>query len=62
MASADPARTAEVTVAALEDLAEARLEAGDPDGAQALLIEAAGLPVATDGDHARRRDRAQRRR
>jgi DNA-binding SARP family transcriptional activator/tetratricopeptide (TPR) repeat protein len=39
--------TAEVTVAALEDLAEARLEAGDPDGAQALLIEAAGL---LDGD------------
>ena len=35
--------TAEVTIAALEDLAEVRLESGDPDGAAALLAEAAEL-------------------
>ena len=35
--------TAEVTIAALEDLAEQRLDAGDPDGAQARLAEAAAL-------------------
>ena len=40
--------TAEVTIAALEDLAEVRLEAGDPDGAAALLAEAAEL--LTPGD------------
>ena len=35
--------TAEVTIAALEDLAEQCLEPGDPDGAQARLAEAAAL-------------------
>jgi hypothetical protein len=35
--------TAEVTIAALEDLAEQGLDAGDPDGAQARLAEAAAL-------------------
>ena len=35
--------TAEVTVAALEDLAEQGLDAGDTDGAQARLAEAAAL-------------------
>jgi len=35
--------TAEVTIAALEDLAEQCLEAGDPDGAQARLTQAAAL-------------------
>jgi DNA-binding SARP family transcriptional activator len=35
--------TPEVTIAALEDLAEARLDAGDPDGAAPLLAEARGL-------------------
>ena len=35
--------TAEVTIAALEDLAEQSLDAGDPDGAQARLAEAAAL-------------------
>jgi len=35
--------TPEVTIAALEDLAEHRLGAGDPDGAQARLAEAAAL-------------------
>ena len=34
--------TAEVTIAALEDLAEQRLEVGDADAAQARLAEAAG--------------------
>jgi DNA-binding SARP family transcriptional activator/tetratricopeptide (TPR) repeat protein len=40
--------TPEVTIAALEDLAEVRVEAGDPDGAAALLAEAAEL--LTPGD------------
>jgi DNA-binding SARP family transcriptional activator/tetratricopeptide (TPR) repeat protein len=40
--------TAEVTIAALEDLAEVRLEAGDPDGAAALLAEAAELLSSGD--------------
>ena len=35
--------TADVTVAALEDLAEQCLEAGDPDGARARLAEASAL-------------------
>ena len=35
--------TAEVTIAALEDLAEQCVEAGDPDGAQARLAQAAAL-------------------
>ena len=35
--------TAEVTIAALEDLAEQSLAAGDPDGAAARLAEAAAL-------------------
>ena len=35
--------TAEVTIAALEDLAEQCLDQGDPDGAQARLAEAAAL-------------------
>jgi tetratricopeptide (TPR) repeat protein len=35
--------TAEVTIAALEDLAEQSLDAGDTDGAQARLAEAAAL-------------------
>jgi len=35
--------TAEVTIAALEDLAEQRLDAGDPDGARTRLAEAAAL-------------------
>ena len=35
--------TAEVTIAALEDLADLSLRAGDPDGAQAPLTEAAQL-------------------
>ncbi len=35
--------TAEVTIAALEDLAEQCLEAGDPDGAQARLAQALAL-------------------
>ena len=35
--------TAEVTIAALEDLAEQSLDAGDADGAQARLAEAAAL-------------------
>jgi hypothetical protein len=35
--------TAEVTIAALEDLAEQRLDAGDADGAQARLAEARTL-------------------
>ena len=35
--------TAEVTIAALEDLAEQCLDQGDPDGARARLAEAAGL-------------------
>jgi tetratricopeptide (TPR) repeat protein len=35
--------TADVTVAALEDLAEHCLEAGDPDGARARLAEASAL-------------------
>jgi tetratricopeptide (TPR) repeat protein len=35
--------TAEVTIAALEDLAEQCLDDGDPDGAQARLAEAAAL-------------------
>ncbi len=35
--------TAEVTIAALEDLAEQGLDAGDTDGAQARLAEAAAL-------------------
>ena len=37
--------TADVTVAALEDLAEHCLEAGDPDGARARLAEASALLV-----------------
>jgi len=35
--------TTEVTIAALEDLAEQRAEAGDADGAQALLAQARAL-------------------
>ena len=35
--------TAEVTIAALEDLAEQGLDDGDPDGARARLAEAAAL-------------------
>jgi DNA-binding SARP family transcriptional activator len=35
--------TPEVTIAALQDLAEARLEAQDPDGAAALLAEASAM-------------------
>jgi hypothetical protein len=35
--------TPEVTIAALEDLAEQCLDGGDPDGAQARLAEAAAL-------------------
>ena len=35
--------TADVTIAALEDLAEQALETGDPDGAAARLAEAGGL-------------------
>jgi len=35
--------TADVTIAALEDLAEQRLETGDPDGAQSRLAEASTL-------------------
>ncbi len=35
--------TAEVTIAALEDLAELRLDTGDPEGGAALLTEAAQL-------------------
>ncbi len=35
--------TTEVTIAALEDLAEQCLDSGDPDGAQARLAEAAAL-------------------
>jgi DNA-binding SARP family transcriptional activator len=35
--------TADVTIAALEDLAEQRLETGDPDGARARLAEASAL-------------------
>ncbi len=34
---------AELTIAALQDLAELRLDAGDPDGAEARLAEAAQL-------------------
>ncbi len=39
--------TVEVTIAALEDLAEQAVEAGDPDGAQARLAQAQAL---LDGD------------
>ncbi len=35
--------TPDVTIAALEDLAEQQLESGDPDGAQARLAQAAAL-------------------
>ncbi len=35
--------TADVTIAALEDLAEQQLETGDPDGAQVRLAQAAAL-------------------
>ena len=45
--AADRGGTPEVRIAAMEDLAEARLVAGDPDGADGLLGEAA---AALDGD------------
>ena len=45
--AADHGGTPEVRIAALEDLAEARLMAGDPDGAAALLAEAS---AALTGD------------
>ena len=41
--------TAEVTIAALEDLAEQCLDAGDPDGARARLAEAAALLAGRPG-------------
>ena len=41
--------TAEVTIAALEDLAEQCVEAGDPDGAQARLAQARALLYGRPG-------------